>query len=265
MKEKIDLRDVTFNIPVRYDTDDRKNNLDCVLKYLQTNFDTNIIILECDKEPIMYSGIKNKLTGNVLYNFIAEDTPIFHRTRFLNVMAGMSQTPVIVNYDADVILRTQQYVVARNAVLDGTLDACTAFSSYTMNVPKKYIQTINETGNVDWLSEMMCHIPHRSAVAKGGVVFWNKKKFIEVGMENENFISWGPEDQERVERCLKLGYKWGRVNGPLYHLDHQRLLNSGDSHEYSNHNDEEFKKILRMDDIQLKEYVKGFEWLKNYV
>jgi hypothetical protein len=177
-------------------------------------------------------------------------------------MAKIAETPVVVNYDADVVLRQQQYVVARNAVLNGQLDACTAFSSFTMNVPKKYIEKINNTGNVDWISEMMCDVPHRGAVAKGGVVFWNKQKFIEVGMENENFISWGAEDQERVERCLKLGYKWGRVNGPLYHLEHARLLNSGDSHPFSIHNDNEFKKVLSMSKNELVEYVKGFQWAK---
>jgi hypothetical protein len=107
----------------------------------------------------------------------------------------------------------------------------------------------------------MCHVPHKFAVAKGGSVFWNRQKFIEVGMENENFLSWGPEDQERVERCMKLGYKWARVQGPLYHLEHARLQNSGDGHRFAKQNDEEFEKVKRFSPDELRSYIKGWSWI----
>ena len=47
---KTDLTDVTFIIPVKIDSDDRRRNLKITLSYLQRNFDTNIIVCESDKE-----------------------------------------------------------------------------------------------------------------------------------------------------------------------------------------------------------------------
>ena len=43
---KIDLKDVTFIIPIRIDSDDRKRNIDLVVSYLLTHFNTNVIIKE---------------------------------------------------------------------------------------------------------------------------------------------------------------------------------------------------------------------------
>lgn len=261
---KIDLKDTTFTIPVRYDTDDRILNLTTALEYITHHFDTNIIVLENDKSERMRGHLTKWIdNGQVKYIFEKEDNAIFHRTRILNTMAKIANTPVIVNYDADIVLRVPQYIVARNGVVSGQCDACTAFSSYTMNVPKNLHEKIKESKSVEWLHENMCHVPHKFAVAKGGVVFWNKQKFIEVGMENENFLSWGPEDQERVERCIKLGYKWARVQGPLYHLDHARLLNSGDSHKFAQQNDAEFEKIKRFSPEELRSYIKGWSWIQK--
>jgi predicted glycosyltransferase involved in capsule biosynthesis len=62
--------------------------------------------------------------------------------------------------------------------------------------------------------------------AVGGAFFVNRSKYIEAGLENENFYGWGLEDGERFVRWNKLGYKVQRVNGVLFHLSHERGLNS---------------------------------------
>ena len=49
---------------------------------------------------------------------------------------------------------------------------------------------------------------------------------IEVGLWNENFISWGAEDCEFYFRLNILGYKVGRVNDDIYHFEHGRTFNS---------------------------------------
>ena len=54
----------------------------------------------------------------------------------------------------------------------------------------------------------------------------NRAKFIEAGSENENFISWGPEDYEHVKRMEVLGLPVHYANGPLFHLWHPRGNNS---------------------------------------
>ena len=49
---------------------------------------------------------------------------------------------------------------------------------------------------------------------------------IEVGMWNENFISWGAEDCEFYFRLNSFGRKVGRVLGDIYHFEHGRTFNS---------------------------------------
>ena len=44
--KKIDLKDVTFTIPVNVEHSDRKENIELAIKHLTNNFDTNIIVGE---------------------------------------------------------------------------------------------------------------------------------------------------------------------------------------------------------------------------
>lgn len=57
---------------------------------------------------------------------------------------------------------------------------------------------------------------------RGGAIFVNRKKYIESGMENEEFYGWGPEDFERYTRWKILDYKIYLVPGCLFHLSHSR-------------------------------------------
>ena len=49
---KKDLKDCTFIIPIRIESTDRLRNVITILCYLNSNFDTNIIVKEVDKESI---------------------------------------------------------------------------------------------------------------------------------------------------------------------------------------------------------------------
>ena len=45
----IDFKDVTFIMPVRFDSEDRRRNFKISTEFLLRNFDTNIIVMESDK------------------------------------------------------------------------------------------------------------------------------------------------------------------------------------------------------------------------
>jgi hypothetical protein len=90
----------------------------------------------------------------------------------------------------------------------------------------------------------------------------NKEKYIQGGMENENFLSWGPEDVERRDRFIKLGYKIGSIEGKLFHLDHSRTFNSDTTNPRFKANEEEYSKIKSFTREQLKQYVETWAWAK---
>lgn len=60
--------------------------------------------------------------------------------------------------------------------------------------------------------------------ADGGIVFWNKESFINIGMQNENFTGWGGEDNEILMRAGLCRLKQIRIDDTLYHLYHERPL-----------------------------------------
>lgn len=61
--------------------------------------------------------------------------------------------------------------------------------------------------------------------AVGGAIFVQTNKYLQAGMENEDFYGWGLEDGEKHYRWLSFGYRIYRSEGCLFHLSHPRDQN----------------------------------------
>lgn len=256
--KKIDLTDVTFNIPVSIESEDRKNNLTLILDYIGKYFTTNVIVCESSDTMKIKEFWKPEWSSFVRVLFAENKTQFFYKTKLLNELAKMSTTDIIVSYDSDVLLTPDLYVNAANAIRDKTYDFCYPFNKPLKHIKKENFQLIRDTLNIP-LIDPHTEITH-PGVPPGGCFFMNREKFILAGMENENMISWGPEDQERLYRVRKLGYKVGSLNGFLYHLDHHITPNSFYTNPVYNRNVEEFNRVQRMTETELREYVKNFYW-----
>ena len=108
---RIDLKDVTFTIPVFYDHTDRKQNLNLSLCLLQRHFESNYIIGEQGSKEFGYMSAFSS------YRWF--DLPHFHRTKMLNDMCRMADTPIIINWDADNIIPPMQMYLAVEQVRSG--------------------------------------------------------------------------------------------------------------------------------------------------
>ena len=98
----------------------------------------------------------------------------------------------------------------------------------------------------------------------GHVQFFKTKSYIEGGMENENFKSWGPEDAERLYRFTTLGYNVSRINDWVYHLEHARGENSWYNNPYMQNNTNLWESLQRMNKDQLKQYYTNQDYIKKY-
>ena len=98
----------------------------------------------------------------------------------------------------------------------------------------------------------------------GHAIVMNKKQFIASGMENEYFISYGPEDCERYDRWVKLGHDVRRVKGVMYHMDHFTGINSGVRNPYFKANREELEKERLMTPDEMRGYIDAFPWRHKY-
>ena len=97
----------------------------------------------------------------------------------------------------------------------------------------------------------------------GWTQFINRQKYIDSYMMNENFISWGCEDDEFYFRMSTLGNRIARVEDYVYHLEHSRTDNSWFSNPKFNNNWQLWHTIKTFDRNQLIQYYKGQEYLKT--
>ena len=250
-QERVDLSDVTFIIPVAYDHNDRKENLQLAIKNLKAQFDCVVIVGEQGGKHFYGVGF-----GDIYLEF---DYKKFHRTKMLNVMSDLAGTPIVINYDADVIIPPMQIIEAVQRIRNG-VDFVYPYDGRFARVPRLHYDTVNSFNDVGML------VGHKfkgtlegDASSVGGCIAYNKDSFFEAGGENENFISYNPEDLERVERFKKLGYKVERIDGILYHIDH--YISSDSSQQNPDYNMAEFRKVQKMDKAQLLTYVQT--WLQT--
>ena len=122
----IDLKSCTFIIPVRIESEDRIRNIITVLCYLLDNFDAKVILKEVDQEPIFEEELLPQITEyvgdsikNLTHVFEQSDDPVFYRMQILNEMIDMADTPVIANYDGDVLFKPETYVNSIKMIEDG--------------------------------------------------------------------------------------------------------------------------------------------------
>lgn len=255
----IDLKDLTFTIPVFFDHKDRKQNLDIGVCLLQSSFDTNIIIGE--QGGVQFEYMKQWC------RYIKFSEKNFHRTRMLNVMAYAAKTPYVANWDADVVITPFQVYLTVLKLREGA-DMVFPYDGRFARWPRElWFKKIEKALDIGVFKG---EIPkgHRGAdiedmYSVGGAVFFNKESFIAGGMENENMVSFGPEDCERNDRFTMLDFKIARVKGYLHHINHWIGPDSSKYNPFFRDNHKEIDKIRLMSKEQLQRYVDSWPWLKR--
>ncbi len=216
---------LTFIIPCKLDSIIRLENVLAVIEFV-SKICNNIIIYETGKynNHILEQILQRK--KSVEYTFLTDYDPVFHRTRYLNMMSSNVKTPYLAVWDADVIVSYKQIKESMDALMsqeaeisypyDGT------FYDVDANIRAQYI----DHGNLYYLRKMskMMKTLYGELFVGGGFIA-NKEKYFSAGKENENFYGWGPEDGERFVRWQRKNYTIHRSNGPMFHLYHPRDIN----------------------------------------
>lgn len=260
--EKIDLKDCTFGINIRFTTEDRKRNIRLVIEHILKHLDTNIIVAEEDNEPI-FPEVSKTINGwneeNCKYIFIKSEDEFMGKTRSFNRMFYEVKTPIYVLQDADVICSPEMYLAAAESIRKNLAHFCYSFDGNCWNVPENIIPLFESDLDYNVLNHK--NTKKFSDRSPGGSIFIKSESYREAGMDNENMKAWGYDDDERVVRFRKLGYNVLRVSGTLYHLNHKRTKNSTES-DQTLKNKIEANRIARMEIDQLKEEIKKWEWVK---
>lgn len=273
---KIDLSNSTFIIPVRIESSDRVRNVITILCFLLDTFNTNVIVKEVDSKPVfeeyVLPQVREYLDGDIkklTHIFQQSDDPVFYRMHILNEMLALCNTDVIVNYDCDVLLKIPSYLKSYDMILNEGYDLVYPFG---IGDYQKQIfaddELVSEFLSNDFDFSILEQKQNYYMSQYGHVQFFNRKSYINGGMENENFKGSSPEDKERFFRFTTLGYKVGRIDDYVYHLEHQRNNNSWPTSFYSNpymgENIKLWENIQQMNKIELQNYYSQQDYLKKY-
>lgn len=250
---------ITLIVPIKIDSKDRERNLSTTLAFNLKHYNFKIIIKEVDSERKYYNELLND--PRVTYIFEQSNLDYFHRTKILNDMLLMVDTEYVANYDCDMLIpiNTMQEVVK---MIEQKTDLIFAYKKGTFltGVPNNsedmnhIIRTLDNSF-VESIIKKFNRVDNKGGLAlyqkmglgtiwtAGGVQFFNTQSYKNGYGENEQFLDWGPEDQERLFRFAMLGYniKWlpheSSANGVL-HLDHENSQAVSKHNQYNrkNHN-----------------------------
>jgi predicted glycosyltransferase involved in capsule biosynthesis len=242
MKE--DLKDVTFCIPVKLDSEIRSENLRISREYLLSNFETTVLVGEQAPRQIDYS---------ILFEL---DPTFFYKTKILNELYKQATTPIVVSYDCDVILPVNQLLEAANKIRNGA-DFVYPFNSHFFDVDRSCLELLTNKKFDEIPQEKLQSL---SIVSYGGCCFFNKERYRQAGYTNENFRSWGLEDTEIWYRLMKLNYSLDRVPGVVYHMTHPRGVDSSQMNPFHVQNYLEIRKIEDISAVDLRTYIDSWGW-----
>ena len=273
--QMVDLSNATFIVPLRIESADRMRNIITLLCFLFGNFDTNVIIKEVDSEPVFEENVLPQIKEfigndiNLTHVFEKSDDPVFYRMHILNEMLAMSKTDVVINYDCDVLMPVKTYVNAYESILNGTYDVVYPYGNGSFQKQVHVTdEIVSDFLNNDFDLSILDKSSQVSTSDFGWVQFFNRSVYIEGGMENENFRGSSPEDKERFFRFTTLGYKVGRIDNWIYHLEHSRGANSWPEsirgNPYMVQNFEVWNHLQTLNKQKLKEYYSNQDYLKKY-
>jgi hypothetical protein len=258
----------TFIIPIKIEHPDRYRNAKIVLGALNSYFKTNVFIYETSEDGFSKLDFLKDLGNLKIKHWVEKDDEVFHRTKYLNIMLDEVNTPVVANYDIDVLIHKNFYKQIVDAIALKEVDVVYPYkfgNNGQIMVLEKFnyrdfensgydLKTIHDSGNyIEYCSEY------------GHCIFFNTEIYKSHGAENENFISYGPEDKERGERFKKMGFRVNWVsNSKIYHFEHYRGPDSSNNNPMINKNWEIFNNIQKMDKDSILEYYSKLEYNSKY-
>lgn len=260
------LEDVTFIIPLKIESPDRERNVKLCLNYLTYFFDSNIIIALDKEDSNFFDYLKNFKLNNKIKNkiscfvFQTGSTNSFHRTSLLNSMLKHVETPIVVNYDCDVVLPISSYIEATKLIKEEGYDLVYPFGNKQDSQRRVEIgnlkDTFIQTGfSLEFLETLSFDWP----AAYGFCQVFKTKSYKDGGGENEEFIAYGPEDVERFERWTRMNQKVGRIDDLVYHFEHSRTPDSSPLNVYMKQNEILLEKIRKLDNKQFNEYIESLQ------
>lgn len=262
------MMDLTFIIPTRIETDDRLRNIISSVSYLLKHVPAKVLV----KEVAPHATFKfralpeiKKYVDTSNLNYIFEETTdnLFCKSKVLNDLIVAADTKIVANYDADCILPVSSYFEAYDLIDKGEADVVYPYGCGVYQWKAEYNSQIFERFITQLDTTVLDENKTLSNSTIGWTQFVDRQTYIDSYMMNENFVSWGCEDDEFYFRMSTLGNRIARVNTYVYHLEHGRTHNSWFSNPNFSNNWALWNTIKTFDKRQLVQYYENQGYVKN--
>ena len=250
----MNLSELTLIVPYRFDTPQRKRNFYIVTSYFAGS---GARIL-----PVEQSG--SKVEDDVhydhrLFHFNPDSDAPFYKTRLINQALAHVETPLVGVLDTDVICDLNSVQVACKELLARHVDLVYPYDGRFLEVPDAHVESFMK----QWTRGYRIDTPVMTMAqdSVGGLFLTLTEVFKNLGGMNERFVSWGSEDKEVLARYLGVGLNVARIDGPIYHLEHPRSINSGPGHAAHEENQRQYERIFKLKTRELwKDEIEDFPW-----
>ena len=260
------MKDLTYLLPCRIESDDRLRNVITSVTYLLKNFpESKVLVKEVDKTSSFKEHALpqiKKYVGDVSqlkHIFEESDEKFFHKTRILNDLCVAADTPILYNHDVDVVVPKNSHELAYRSITQEGSDAVYPFGcgiyqwavTYSDELLDKFLSSHDgKDFDTSIVQKSSVRIP--SSIGWGQMI--TKTAEVSAGLWNEEFISWGAEDCEFYYRLSLFGFKVGRVIDDIFHFEHGRTFNSHYHNPKFQDNDRLWNKIRTLDKEELTQY-----------
>ena len=265
----INLEKTTLIIPLKVEHHERMRNAKTTLGFLNANIKTNVFIYEISEDGESRLDFLDSLENLEIKHWCVKEEGPFHRTRYLNIMLDLVETPVVSNYDIDVILRPENYLYCQERILGGETDVVYPYKrandgQFQVHQNFNYENFERSGFDIDFLRDATGLTIYEAEC--GHCIFFNTEIYRRLGGENENFISYGPEDRERMIRFQVLTenrVEWS-AGERVYHFEHFRSSDSSGHNPFFNRNWGILNEIAGMSPNEMSEYYRNLSYFSNY-
>lgn len=210
----------------------RKLHLKTQIAWWKTKIDSHllseceVIIVEAARQPSTW--IQNEIAETNMKYIYLHCPGVFHKTKALNLGLANSQGDFIVPFDVDWIpinntLEKHLQIAERSPSLlvSGYRVMCADESIEIDNM-----MTVIQQSTIAAEDQPTALRKHLITSEKFGIApFFERRSLIAINGWDENFIGWGAEDQDIIERYLNNGYYFCRSPELVYlHLNHGTSL-----------------------------------------
>lgn len=262
------MMDLTFLIPTKIETEDRLRNIISSVSYLLKNVPAKVIVKEVSNHPTFKFRALPEIrkyvnTDNLTFLYEESNEPLFCKSRVLNDLIVSANTKVVANYDADCILPISSYHRAYSLIESDQADVVYPYGCGVYQWKSEYDSEAYE----NFVNALDVSVLDKRKSLSNSTIGWtqfvNRQKYIDSYMMNENFISWGCEDDEFYYRMSVLGNRIRRVDDYVYHLEHSRTHNSWFSNPNFDNNWKLWNTVKMFDRNQLIQYYESQDYLKE--